>query len=88
LLHALMESSHGKGCSFEQFQRGMVWAGCRAHGLAMQAKVGAMRLHPRQTAWQQFSKAILQQAMPDQGILALLHVSGPILASVRLLHVV
>ena len=48
----------------------------RAHGLAMQAKVGAMLMHPRQTAWKQFMTAILKQAMPDTGVLALLHVTG------------
>ena len=55
---------------------GIAQVDLRAHGLAMQAKVGAMLLHPRQAAWKQFSTAILQQAMPDHGILALLHVKG------------
>jgi len=40
----------------------------RAHGLAMQAKVGAMLVHPRQTAWKQLMTAILKHAMPDTGV--------------------
>jgi hypothetical protein len=49
---------------------GITQVDLRAHGLAMQAKVGAMLLHPRRAAWKQFSTAILQQAMPDHGVLA------------------
>jgi hypothetical protein len=55
---------------------GMAQVDIRAHGLALQAKVGAMLLHPRKAAWKQFMTAILKRAMPDAGALAFLHVKG------------
>ena len=57
-------------------QGGMAQVDVRAHCLALQAKVGAMLLHPRTAAWKQFMAASLQRAMPDTGILALIQAKG------------
>ena len=44
----------------------------RAHGLALQAKVGAMLLHPSKAAWKQFMTATLLSALPEAGVLVLI----------------
>ena len=63
---------------------GIAQVDVRTHGLAMQAKVAAMLLHPRRAAWKQFMTASLNQAMPGTGVLALVQTkSSQVAAALR-----